>query len=145
MLITISFLFLIAVWGFAFLSITIISLVGLGGVAVVPIMRKVFYNHLIQFLVALAVGSLTGDALLHLLPHVSTLVGRRTLLLKSLVKSVRFYWEWNLVSTFLALVINQENIKMILFFRNNIHPIQKWQNYPLFQHKAPCLKKSIDI
>ncbi|XP_064644546.1 zinc transporter ZIP6-like isoform X2 [Lineus longissimus] len=57
------------IWGFAFLSITIISLVGLGGVAVVPIMQKVFYNHLIQFLVALAVGSLTGDALLHLLPH----------------------------------------------------------------------------
>ena len=32
-------------------------------------MQKVFYQHLIQFLIALAVGTLAGDALLHLLPH----------------------------------------------------------------------------
>ena len=59
-----------AVWGYAFLAVTVISLVGLLGVAVVPVMQKVFYNHLLQFLVALAVGSLVGDALLHLFPHV---------------------------------------------------------------------------
>lgn len=57
------------VWGFSFLSVIIISLVGLLGVAVIPIMQKVFYNHLLQFLVALAVGALSGDALLHLIPH----------------------------------------------------------------------------
>ncbi|XP_013404220.1 zinc transporter ZIP10 isoform X2 [Lingula anatina] len=57
------------VWGFASLSVIVISLVGLLGVCVVPLMQKIFYNHLLQFLVALAVGSLTGDALLHLLPH----------------------------------------------------------------------------
>jgi len=32
-------------------------------------MQRVFYQHLIQFLIALAVGTLAGDALLHLLPH----------------------------------------------------------------------------
>ena len=32
-------------------------------------MQRVLYQHLIQFLIALAVGTLTGDALLHLLPH----------------------------------------------------------------------------
>ena len=58
-------------WGYAILAVTIISLVGLLSVAIVPVMRKVFYNYLIQFLVALAIGSLTGDALLHLIPHVS--------------------------------------------------------------------------
>jgi zinc transporter 10 len=61
----------ISVWGFSCLSVVVISLVGLLGVAVIPIMQKVFYNHLLQFLVALAVGALSGDALLHLIPHVS--------------------------------------------------------------------------
>lgn len=57
------------VWGFSITAVCIISLVGLLGVAVIPIMQKVFYNHLLQFLVAMAVGALSGDAMLHLLPH----------------------------------------------------------------------------
>ena len=50
-------------------AILVISLCGIFGVLVIPIMQKVFYQHLIQFLIALAVGTLAGDALLHLLPH----------------------------------------------------------------------------
>ena len=57
-------------WLCASLAILGISLVGLLSVAIIPLTSKVFYNHLLQFLVALAVGSLTGDACLHLLPHV---------------------------------------------------------------------------
>ena len=64
---------IIAVWGYATAAVTVISLVGLLSVAMVPLLQKAFYHHLLQFLVALAVGSLTGDALLHLIPHVSYL------------------------------------------------------------------------
>lgn len=58
-----------AVWGFSLLACIVISAVGLLAVVLIPLMHKVLFNHLLQFLVALAVGSLTGDALLHLLPH----------------------------------------------------------------------------
>jgi zinc transporter ZupT len=56
-------------WLAAISAIVIISLCGIFGVLVIPIMQKVFYQHLIQFLVALAIGSMLGDALLHLIPH----------------------------------------------------------------------------
>ena len=64
-----------SVWGCALVAITVISLVGLVAVAVIPLMsvcRRQYFDGLLQFLIALAVGTLTGDALLHLLPHVST-------------------------------------------------------------------------
>lgn len=57
------------IWLYSTLSIIGVSLCGLLGVAVIPIMEKHFYHHVLQFLVALAVGTLAGDALLHLLPH----------------------------------------------------------------------------
>ena len=41
------------------------------GVILVPLMNRVFFKFLLSFLVALAVGTLSGDAFLHLLPHVS--------------------------------------------------------------------------
>lgn len=57
------------VWIWSTVAVVIISAVGLLGVAVVPLVNKTYYNDVIQFLVALAVGCLTGDAFLHLLPH----------------------------------------------------------------------------
>ncbi|BES95155.1 ZIP Zinc transporter [Nesidiocoris tenuis] len=58
-----------ATWFYATLSVLLISLCGLLAVAVIPLMQKKIYHGLLQFLVALAVGTLVGDALLHLLPH----------------------------------------------------------------------------
>lgn len=60
------------VWMWGFVSITIISLLSLLGVILVPILNQGCFKFLLTFLVALAVGTLSGDALLHLLPHVST-------------------------------------------------------------------------
>ncbi|XP_035222159.1 zinc transporter ZIP10-like [Stegodyphus dumicola] len=56
-------------WLYASLAVIIISLCGLFSVAVIPIMQKWFYHTLLQFLVGLAIGSLSGDGLLHLMPH----------------------------------------------------------------------------
>ncbi|KXJ77503.1 hypothetical protein RP20_CCG007392 [Aedes albopictus] len=58
-----------SVWIYSTLAVLGVSLCGLLGVAVIPCMDKHFYQHALQFLVALAVGTLCGDALLHLLPH----------------------------------------------------------------------------
>ena len=41
-------------------SITVIALCDVFAVLVVPIMQRVFYQHIIQFLIALAIGSLLG-------------------------------------------------------------------------------------
>nr|XP_020466707.1 zinc transporter ZIP10 [Monopterus albus] len=57
------------VWLWGFVSITIISLLSLLGVVLVPILKQSCFKFLLTFLVALAVGTLSGDALLHLLPH----------------------------------------------------------------------------
>uniref|UniRef100_A0AAV2JYC0 Zinc transporter ZIP10 n=1 Tax=Knipowitschia caucasica TaxID=637954 RepID=A0AAV2JYC0_KNICA len=57
------------VWLSGFVSITIISLLSLLGVVLVPILDQGCFKFLLTFLLALAVGTLSGDALLHLLPH----------------------------------------------------------------------------
>lgn len=62
---------MLSVWIYATVSILIASLCGLLAVAVIPCMDKDYYQYLLQFFVALGVGTLAGDALLHLLPHVN--------------------------------------------------------------------------
>ncbi|XP_066497017.1 zinc transporter ZIP10 [Hoplias malabaricus] len=57
------------IWVWGFVSITVISLLSLLGVVLVPILNQSCFKYLLTFLVALAVGTLSGDALLHLLPH----------------------------------------------------------------------------
>lgn len=56
-------------WICGIISITVISLLSLLGVILVPIINQGCFQFLLTFLVALAVGTMSGDALLHLLPH----------------------------------------------------------------------------
>lgn len=57
------------VWIYGTIAVTCISLCGLAGVLVIPIIEKSFYFYVLQFFTALAVGTLTGDSLMHLIPH----------------------------------------------------------------------------
>ncbi|XP_038604834.1 zinc transporter ZIP10 [Tachyglossus aculeatus] len=56
-------------WICGLISITVISLLSLLGVLLIPIIKQGCFKFLLTFLVALAVGTMSGDALLHLLPH----------------------------------------------------------------------------
>ncbi|XP_005183630.1 zinc transporter ZIP10 [Musca domestica] len=56
-------------WIYASASIFILSACGLLGILLVPLMKTVAYQEILNFLIAVAVGTLSGDALMHLLPH----------------------------------------------------------------------------
>lgn len=58
------------VWLIAMVSNVVISLLSIIGLLTVPIMRfSRFYGRFMALLIAMAVGTLIGDAILHLLPH----------------------------------------------------------------------------
>jgi len=56
-------------WGYGFLAITICSFLSLAVIVMIPCLKKSWYNMIMAYLIALAVGTLAGDALLHLIPH----------------------------------------------------------------------------
>ncbi|XP_054289161.1 zinc transporter ZIP10-like [Macrosteles quadrilineatus] len=56
-------------WLYAVLSILVISVSGFLIVGIIPLVHKAVIDQLNCFLVALAVGTLLGDAFIHLLPH----------------------------------------------------------------------------
>merc|ERR1719264_861695 len=58
-----------SVWLASVGSIVVISLVGLLAVAALPLLRGKHRKAALQLLVSLAVGTLVGDSLIHLIPH----------------------------------------------------------------------------
>ncbi|XP_033926460.1 metal cation symporter ZIP14 isoform X1 [Melopsittacus undulatus] len=58
-----------AVWGFGVLSVSMINVAALLGVLVVPCVRKQVFRRMLQFFVALSIGSLLSNALFQLIPE----------------------------------------------------------------------------
>jgi hypothetical protein len=58
------------VWGYGFLFVTAISSCSVIGAFLLPLVGMRFYDGLMTTLIGLAMGSLSGSALFHLLPQV---------------------------------------------------------------------------
>ena len=72
------FPFLHTAYGYGFIMVLIISLMSLLGVSIVPFLRSnsrlaTVYKYLITLLISMGVAALVSDALLHLLPSVSSM------------------------------------------------------------------------
>lgn len=59
----------VRIWLAGLGSVGVISLVGLLAVGAIPLLKGPHQETVLQVLVSLAVGTLVGDALIHLLPH----------------------------------------------------------------------------
>ncbi|XP_072243419.1 metal cation symporter ZIP14 isoform X1 [Leuresthes tenuis] len=57
------------VWGYSFLSVTVINAFSLTGVFIVPLMKTGYMKQVLSFFIALAVGTLFSTAILQLLPE----------------------------------------------------------------------------
>ena len=64
-----------AVWGFGLLFVTIVSFCSLIGVAILPLLTKSTYDVMLTLFEGLAVGSLVGSAIFHLIPQAFNLSG----------------------------------------------------------------------
>ncbi|EDV29527.1 expressed hypothetical protein, partial [Trichoplax adhaerens] len=65
-----NFPVLLVVWGFGILFTTIICLGSVLGAAILPFMNGATYKKAMIFMIALAVSTLSGNAVLHLIPGV---------------------------------------------------------------------------
>lgn len=66
------------VWGYGLLFVTVINVSSLLGVVLMPMMERKFYNRVLIVLIGLAVGSLSGSAVFHLIPQAYGLVDTNT-------------------------------------------------------------------
>nr|XP_033812790.1 zinc transporter ZIP8 [Geotrypetes seraphini]XP_033812798.1 zinc transporter ZIP8 [Geotrypetes seraphini] len=57
------------VWGFGFLSVTIISLASLLGLFITPVVKKSYFSKILTYFVGLAIGTLFSNAIFQLIPE----------------------------------------------------------------------------
>lgn len=64
----------IEVWGFGFLSVSLINLASLLGVLVLPCTEKAFFSRVLTYFIALSIGTLLSNALFQLIPECGDMV-----------------------------------------------------------------------
>ncbi|KAM4049668.1 metal cation symporter ZIP8 [Anomaloglossus baeobatrachus] len=57
------------VWGFSFLTVTIINLTSLVGLFITPLVKKPYFPKILTYFVGLAIGSLFSNAIFQLIPE----------------------------------------------------------------------------
>lgn len=62
---------LVTEYGYGTVAVVTICALSLLGIVFIPLFKRRFYENALQGFIALGVGTLSGDALLHLLPEVS--------------------------------------------------------------------------
>ncbi len=61
-------------WLYGLVFVSIINLSSFVGALVIPCANKTYYKRLLMFMVSIAVGTLVGSGLLHLIPEVTALI-----------------------------------------------------------------------
>ena len=79
------------VWGYGFLSVTIISLCSLVGISILPLMKTEIYDKILLYLIALGVGTLSSNVIFQLIPKAFDLDGNPMTLWQSAVLFGGFY------------------------------------------------------
>ncbi|CAG2176782.1 unnamed protein product, partial [Oppiella nova] len=93
-----------AVWGFSILFVTIVSFCSLIGIAILPFLTKGTYEVIIMVFEGLAVGSLVGSAIFHLIPQAFNLAivgGTHAYLWKALIVFggiYFFFWSERIIN-----------------------------------------------
>lgn len=91
-----------SVWGFGLLFVTIVSFCSIAGVGILPFLSEYSYQIMITILEGLAVGSLVGSALFHLIPQAFNLMipGNHEYLWRALIifgGIYMFFWSERLM------------------------------------------------
>jgi hypothetical protein len=83
--------YLILGYGYGFLAVFIVSALSLAGLLAFPILYKVSFQYVLKLFTALAVGTLFGDTMFHLIPFVCNLKAKeKTTFLYYLVRHLVF-------------------------------------------------------
>ena len=130
-----------AVWGFGLLFVTIVSFCSLIGVAILPLLTKNTYDVMLTLFEGLAVGSLVGSAIFHLIPQAFNL---------SSDGSHAYLWKALIIFGGIYLFFWSERImKMVVEFRRkqkfNVQSVPSCTSAELEPHKLMAHKYSIHL